>query len=71
MIIRLWAFLTGRPLVWLRDHDGEVTLSIATTDPWGDTVAQRHWPYKIRLVRLLPGGKVSPDCYVKEWKCAK
>lgn len=71
MIIRLWAFLTRRRLVWLRDHDGDVTLSIATIDPWGDMVAERHWPYKIRSVRLLPDGKVAPDCYVKEWKYVK
>lgn len=70
MIIRLWALLTGRPLVWLRDLDGTVTLSIARTDPWGDMVAERWWPYKIRTVRLLPDGTVD-GYYVHLWKFAK
>ena len=66
MIKALWAKLTGGKLVWLRDHDGEVTLAIARIDPWGDMRAKRHWPWNIRTVRLLPGGKVDGS-YVQDW----
>jgi hypothetical protein len=69
MVKWLWAKLTGGKLVWLRDMDGEVTLSIARRDPWGDLSAKRYWPSHIRTVRLLPDGKVDGR-YVKEWKDA-
>ncbi len=59
MVKWLWAKLTGGKLVWLRDVDGEVTLSIARRDPWGDLSAKRYWPFHIRTVRLLPDGKVA------------
>jgi hypothetical protein len=66
MIKASWAKLTGGKLVWLRDHDGTVTLAIARRDPWGYMSAKRWWPWNIRTVRLLPGGNVSGG-YVKEW----
>lgn len=66
MIKELWAKLTGGKLVWLRDLDGEVTLAIARRDPWGDMRAERWWPFRIRCVRLLPGGKVDGG-YVTDW----
>lgn len=63
----LWAKLTGAELVWLRDFDGEVTLAIARRDPWGNMSAERHWPWGIKTVVLLPDGKVD-GTYVKQWK---
>ena len=66
MIKALWAKLTGGKLVWLRDADGTITLAIARRDPWGDMRAERWWPWRIRSVRLLPGGKVDGS-YVKDW----
>jgi len=66
MIAALWAKLTGGKLVWLRDYDGQVTLSIARRDPWGEMRAERWWPWRIRSVRLLEGGRVDGG-YVKEW----
>lgn len=69
MIKRIWALLTRGRLVWLRYRDGEVTLSIARADPWGNLTAELWWPYSIRTVRLLDGGRVDGG-YVKEWKDA-
>lgn len=67
MIKRIWAWITGGELVWLRDHDKTVTLSIAYTDPWGDKIAKRYWPNSIRTVVLRPDGTVD-GTYVVEWK---
>lgn len=69
MIKRIWCWLTGGELVWLKDHDGEVTLAIARVDAWGERTAERHWPMKIRTVRLLEDGTVD-GMYVKFWKPA-
>ena len=66
MIKRIWAFLTGGKLVWLKDFDGEITLAIARKDPWGDMRAERHWPFSVRSVRLLPDGTVDGS-YVRFW----
>lgn len=67
MIIRFWAWLTNGKLVWLQDFDGEVTLSIARPNPFGGMVAERHWPFNIRKVYLLPNGDVIGS-YVRKWK---
>lgn len=70
MIKRIWCWLTGGELVWLKDHDGEVTLAIARVNAWGERTAERHWPMKIRTVRLLEDGTVDRGEYVKFWKPA-
>ena len=67
MIKRLWSFITGGKLVWLRDFDGELSLSIARIDPWGKMTAKRYWPYNIKTVELLPDGTVD-GAYVRFWK---
>lgn len=41
MIMQIWARTTGGELVWLKDHSGEVNISIARIDPWGDKVAMQ------------------------------
>ena len=69
MFMWAWAGLTGGKLVWLRDSDGECTLSIARTDPFGVMYAERWWPFRVRRVRLLPEGVVDGG-YVVEWKYA-
>lgn len=69
MIKRIWCWITGGELVWLRDFDGEVTLSIAYTNPWGEKCAKRWWPTSIRTVRRLDGGKVDGG-FVEGWKPA-
>lgn len=71
MIKHLFAFITRRPLVWLRDHDGTVTLTVAKRTPWGDLVAERCWPFSIRSVTLGEGGKVLGTSYVQDWKFYK
>lgn len=69
MLVKIWAWLTGGELVWLKDHDGEVSLSIAQTDPWGEKIAYRYWLSKVRLVVLLADGKVAKGAgYVELWK---
>lgn len=70
MIMRVWAKLTGGRLVWLKDHDGEVTLSIARVTVFGDIVAKRYWPFKIRQCVLMPDGSVRGGAYVHFWKYA-
>lgn len=69
LIKRLYAFVTRRRLVWLKDIDGEVSMSVAFTDPWGETRAERYWPSGLLTVILLPGGTVE-GCYVTQWKYA-
>ncbi len=68
LLRRIWAFATGQDLVALRDADGEVTVSFAYVNAWGEREAKRHWPFKIHQVRLDTGGTVSRSAYVKEWK---
>lgn len=68
IIKRIWAFLTVGKLVWLKDHDDQVTLSISRIDPFGRRYAKRWWPTDFKNVTLLDGGKIKEDCYVKEWK---
>lgn len=70
MFIRLWAFLTGGKLVWLKDFDGETALSIARVDEFGEMRAERHWPFKIRTCVLLEDGVVAGSHYVHFWKYA-
>jgi len=54
----------------LRDHDGEITLSIARENPFGGLMAERMWPYSVHKVTLLDGGKTANSLYVVEWKDA-
>lgn len=68
MIMRIWAWLTGGELVYLRDFDGEVSESIAYTNAWGEKSAYRYWATKIHHVCLLPDGTVQQPNYVKEWR---
>lgn len=68
MIKRIWAWLAGGELVWLRDLDGTVTLTIARIDPWGCKTAKRYWPGNTRTVTLEADGTVSNGAYVKLWK---
>ena len=70
---KIWALLTGQKIVYLKDHDGTITKTVAKETPFG-LVAKRMWPFNIRNVLLLPGGKVENGVYVIEWRslnCAK
>lgn len=66
-MFRLWAFLTGQKIVWLKDVDGELTKTFAKKTPFGYK-AKRWWPFNIRAVLLNPDGTVSHGAYVREWK---
>lgn len=76
MLMRLWAAITGQRAVYLRDSDGETTLTVASIRsdwPWSNNktwTAKRHWPFDIRIVRLGPDGEVINGSYVKQWKWA-
>lgn len=67
MIIRIWSFLTGGRLVWLRDSNGSITLAIARKSPFGGMIAERHWPWSIWTVELGANGVVINGNYVKQW----
>lgn len=66
MIYRLLAWILRREVVWLRDHDGTVTVRLARRTPYGLT-CDRHG-FGVRPLLLIDGGKIKPDCYVHEWK---
>ena len=66
----IWAFLTRQVVVYLLDHDGNVTKTVAKRTPFG-LVAKRQWPTNIRNVLLLQNGEVSNGCYVARWLPAK
>lgn len=68
-MIRLWAFITRRPLIWLLNGSGEMDLSIMEDNPFGWKLAQRYWPYKIHTCHLLPDGTVV-NSYVARWMYA-
>jgi hypothetical protein len=66
VIMKIWACLTGGKLVWLQDNDGEVTLAIARTNPFGGMMAERYWPFHIRTVQLNDDG--TANGYINQWK---
>lgn len=72
---KLWARLTGGTVVWLRDFDGEIILSVARRDPFGNLRADRWWPFSLYKVILHDDGSVTKpggrSSYVKEWIAAK
>jgi len=63
----IWAFVTGQVVVFLKDHDGTITKTVAKKTPFG-LVAKRIWPFHIRDVLLMEDGTVENGCYVKNWK---
>jgi hypothetical protein len=62
MFVEIWAKLTNQKVVYLKDHDGEVTKTVARCTPFG-YVARRHF----QDVLLLPEGKVQGPIYVTAW----
>jgi hypothetical protein len=64
---RLWARWTGGVLVYLLDHDGEVTTRVATPTPFGLSCC-RHG-LGIGPVLLLADGRVQGAGYVTRWGC--
>ena len=68
-MFELWAALTRQKVVYLKDHDGEITKTVAKKTPFG-YVAKRMWPFNTRNVLLLPDGSVENGGYVHEWRDA-
>jgi len=67
LLLRLIAKIRGGMLVWLLDHDGEITCSIAYASPFGGLVTKRWWPYNISIAKLCPDGSVEYPSYVRKW----
>lgn len=67
LIKRIWSFLTGGTLIWLRDYDGEETLAIARVSPFGYMTAERWWPISQHLCKLNKDGTIENGSYVKKW----
>lgn len=67
MILRIWAYLTGGKVVWLMDHDGEITRTIARPIGFGKLKAMRMaGVYAI----LDKNGKAIRPSYVAYWEYA-
>jgi len=64
---KLYAFLTGRTAVALRDFDGEITYSYAYRTPFGELVCKRHFGLGDPDCVLNEDGTVSGASYVKRW----
>lgn len=56
--------LIGRKVVWLLDHDGEVTKRWAHKTPFGFVCYRHAFGPKCLLV---PGGEVRGPLYVVRW----
>jgi hypothetical protein len=68
MLRRLIARLIGWRVVYLVDHDGEVTQRFAQPNGIGGWYAWRmSRTFNLRRVSLLPGGEIKPSCYVQRW----
>ena len=62
-MLKIWARLTGQKVVYLRDHDGEINVSLSYKTPFG-WVAKRFG----KNVFLVPDGTAECVSYVEEWK---
>ena len=68
MLERLVALITRRKLVWLQDHDGDLTLSIEMRHPFGGNYALRYWPYaSISTPVILNDDGTCEHPYVTKW----
>ena len=65
MLKTIWAFLTRGKVVWLQDHDGELTRTIAYKVGFGKMQARRMT--FTGKVTLNEDGTVSGKPYVHCW----
>ena len=65
MLKTIWAFLTGGKVVWLKDHDGTLTRTIAYKVGFGKMQARRMM--FTGKVTLNEDGTVSGKPYVDYW----
>ena len=68
LLMRFVAFISGKKLIYLKDHDGEIRITMMKTDPWGDVVANVYPLVKVGWVKLLPNGEVQQPHYCSQWK---
>ena len=70
IFIRFWAFLTRQELIYLKDFDGKLTLTLARKNHKG-MIAKRWWPTNTNNVSCLDGGEVADKWnYVVGWEKA-
>ena len=65
MLKTIWAFITGGKVVWLQDHDGELTRTIAYKAGFGKMKAWRMFSLSVILNQ---DGTVSGAPYVQYWE---
>ena len=65
MLKTSWAFLTGGKVIWLQDHDGELTRTIAYKAGFGKMQAWRMFSLSVTLNQ---DGTVSGASYVQYWE---
>jgi hypothetical protein len=65
---RLIAWIFGLPLVWTKDHDGEVRLRLVRSDPWNEYTACGIISKK--RGSLKQDGSIENGSYMKKWKPA-
>ena len=63
MFCEVLSFLTGRPVVYLQDYEGEVYKALAKQTPFGLTARVGS-----RIFSLNEDGTVFGGTYVKFWK---
>ncbi len=63
MFCEVLSFLTGRPVVYLQDYEGEVYKALAKQTPFGLTAKIGS-----KMITLNEDGTVFGGIYVKFWK---
>lgn len=73
IFMRLLAKWRKGKLVWLQDFEGEIYLTIATQDKYGNLHCPVYPYSKVGRVILLPRGKISSisySRYITQWRYA-
>lgn len=65
-MIRIWAFITGRKIVFLKDFEGEIYVSLARKTPFG-YCAPIYWFTGTGCVTLEEDGTCG-NSYISNWK---
>lgn len=64
---KIIAGILGMKVVYLLDHDGEVTCRLARLTPFGSTAWRMSRVFRVGQVLLLPDGTVRGASYVTNW----
>jgi hypothetical protein len=69
-MLKLISLITGRKIVLLLDHEGQIRRTIELKRPnkfTGTKCCYVYWYSKIRLINLLKEGKISGASYIVKW----